>query len=373
MDRVDISGLDIDYINKFVGHDAQILQESNGRRQFVVEKFPLGRGGMAAIYRAYDLENQKEVALKIPFIKTRKIEPEDENEPIIASFDPGINNQDENEHKKYDGGYQKMVKKLNGDTLIVNPPNKVAAAEIRERFIRTATALREGEFQQRIHHPNILEAEGVTWATPPGVSLKEYPPIPIVILKLLDPKDWDAMDRKLYYEKKFDLSTAYHYFSQIAKGVDFLAYSNPPIYHRDLKLGNFLINAKNNNVKIIDFNFSSGAYKVPANVAAGTPAYLSPEVARKGGVPDLRSETFSLAINLFECITGVLPFNADTPEQAIENIALIKYDLSPLDSNDPETRARLKIFFKKAFAEEKKDRFQSAMEMMKEFKKIAQD
>lgn len=382
MDKIDAAGLDIGYINRFVGHDAQLIQESNGRRRIVSERIPIGKGALSTIFRAYDLEKRQEIALKVPFAVTRKIEPEPvepkESEEInleerLGWVTQGMEQKEQPEttQKYYQGGFQRMVKRLNDETLIAKPRTTMEGGTS-DTFGKMARSLREGEALQNINHPNILRAEGVIWANPPGVPAGERAPIPIIMLKLRDPKEWDSMDRKLYYEGKFSLKDAYHYFSQIAKGVDYLANLRPPIYHRDLKLANYLVNAISDKTEIIDLNISTAAVNADPNVIIGSPSYSNPEAILQGSEIDLRSETFSMAIGLFESITGDKPFKGNDVNETFIKISNIEYDFSPLEQFDSATKEKLEAFFKKAFAEEKKDRFQTATEMMKEFKKIAQ-
>ena len=70
-------------------------------------------------------------------------------------------------------------------------------------------------------------------------------------------------------------------------------------------------------VKLIDFGLarSLAAERGPGEVAiVGTPAYLSPEVAR-GEEPSPASDLYSLGVVLFEALTGSLPFvSADDAE-----------------------------------------------------------
>jgi serine/threonine-protein kinase len=81
------------------------------------------------------------------------------------------------------------------------------------------------------------------------------------------------------------------------------------VIHGDLKPGNILVTPAGR-AKVIDF----GCERLPDQVAAGapetrigTPHYMSPE-QRRGAVPDVRSDLYSLGITLFCMITGLAPF-----------------------------------------------------------------
>ncbi|HXD11798.1 MAG TPA: serine/threonine-protein kinase, partial [Anaerolineales bacterium] len=86
------------------------------------------------------------------------------------------------------------------------------------------------------------------------------------------------------------------------------------IVHRDLKPGNILFD-ENNNPYISDFGIAKvteSATKITSSGIIGTPRYMSPEQAR-GDPADGRSDQYSLAIILFEMLSGKSPFEATTP------------------------------------------------------------
>lgn len=90
--------------------------------------------------------------------------------------------------------------------------------------------------------------------------------------------------------------------------------ANPPIFHRDIKTNNILLD-QNLNVKISDFGISklapapemSGTTPdgISTNVR-GTPGYLDPEYFMTKKLTD-KSDVFSFGVVLLELITGMLP------------------------------------------------------------------
>lgn len=89
----------------------------------------------------------------------------------------------------------------------------------------------------------------------------------------------------------------------------------------------------------------------------GTPGYQSPEqlVTATQRVSDLRADLWGLAVVIFECLVGVLPFkDAEVPQGRSHR---------PL----PEHLALLQPFFARAFSREPDQRFQSAAELAESF------
>jgi serine/threonine protein kinase len=84
------------------------------------------------------------------------------------------------------------------------------------------------------------------------------------------------------------------------------------LVHRDIKPANIMIS--DSEVKVLDFGIAraegtAGATQTQA--VLGTAAYLSPEQA-SGGQAGPRSDLYSLGCVLFEMLTGMAPFTADS-------------------------------------------------------------
>jgi serine/threonine protein kinase len=89
---------------------------------------------------------------------------------------------------------------------------------------------------------------------------------------------------------------------------------NRGIVHRDIKPSNILLD-KNGRAYLSDFDLvymQDASQNLTGSAVIGTPAYMSPEQCSSGPI-DVRSDQYSLAIVLFQLITGHLPFYADTP------------------------------------------------------------
>ncbi len=93
----------------------------------------------------------------------------------------------------------------------------------------------------------------------------------------------------------------------------------------------------------------------------GTPEFMSPEQAQ-GKTLDARSDIYSLAIILYEALTGKLPFEARTPMEHIQKHVVA--EPIPLDQRVPEMRfpSGLGDVITKALSKDPNDRYQNAIE-----------
>lgn len=91
------------------------------------------------------------------------------------------------------------------------------------------------------------------------------------------------------------------------------------LVHRDLKPANMVlaeVPGEDRVVKLLDFGIARmrGSSLTGSGTALGTPAYMSPEQC-VGQDVDGRSDLYSLAVVLFRCATGQLPFEGSDPLQ----------------------------------------------------------
>jgi serine/threonine-protein kinase len=119
-------------------------------------------------------------------------------------------------------------------------------------------------------------------------------------------------------------------------------------------------------LKVMDFGIArlanppKGKGLTEIGTSIGTPDYMSPEQLT-GAELDARSDLYSAGVVLFECLTGRVPFEAET------TWALVAKHLeeAPPDprSLNPDVPAELARVVLKAMAKEAKDRYQTAAEL----------
>jgi len=100
--------------------------------------------------------------------------------------------------------------------------------------------------------------------------------------------------------------------TEVAQG---LAYAHARgLVHRDIKPANLLFDEEGR-VRVADFGvaraLAEAAWTEPAGAMVGTARYISPEAA-EGKHVDGRADVYSLALVLYEAVTGSVPFVTDT-------------------------------------------------------------
>jgi len=96
------------------------------------------------------------------------------------------------------------------------------------------------------------------------------------------------------------------------------------IIHRDLKPANLILpGGRVDLVKVLDFGIAQREGRTQltqTGTMLGTPGYMAPEQARSSGQIDTRADVFALGCVLFECLTGVPPFDGDSTAAILAKI-----------------------------------------------------
>src|SRR4051794_16566558 len=134
------------------------------------------------------------------------------------------------------------------------------------------------------------------------------------------------------------------------------------IVHGDIKPKNIRIDTRNE-VRVLDFGIAKAlslSRRLTRNEFGSVP-YSSPERLLDGNV-DVHSDLWSLAVMLYEMVTGLQPYHADTTER-LERMIRSRVPPPPAPDPCPETLRRILI---KALMPDPEARYQTAREFADE-------
>ncbi len=109
----------------------------------------------------------------------------------------------------------------------------------------------------------------------------------------------------------------------VARLADALHYAHlNQVVHRDIKPANLMFDAPSGELKITDFGIArlTDSGRTRTGVVLGTPSFMSPEQLQ-GRIVTGSSDLFSLAVALFQLLTGQLPFRGDSMPALMMKIA----------------------------------------------------
>lgn len=199
-------------------------------------------------------------------------------------------------------------------------------SSLRDRFRREAQSVARLNHPAIVHIYDLLETEEGDW----------------IVMELVEGR---TLRHLLRDEGELDLRRAVRLSREIAEG---LAEAHAQsILHRDLKTSNVMV-TPSGHAKILDFGLAKeiplwgGSGADPAlsapGLVIGTCHAMSPEQAQ--GLPlDARSDLFSFGTLLYEILTGVAPFLAETPTASLARVLSLKQ--RPVRELRPEVSGEL--------------------------------
>ena len=154
-------------------------------------------------------------------------------------------------------------------------------------------------------------------------------------------------------------------FEQVASALD--CAHRHQVIHRDIKPGNIMILA-DGLVKVTDFGIAKlllAANMTKTGFVLGSPGYMSPEQI-KGFPIDGRSDIFSLAVVLYECLTGMQAF----PGQNVSTIIYKVMNEEPVypSGSNASIHPGLQRVISKALSKHPPDRYETCKDMVQDLK-----
>jgi serine/threonine protein kinase len=190
----------------------------------------------------------------------------------------------------------------------------VAIKVIKEKVTKDPALLKrfEQEFlaATKLHHPNIVQA----------LDFYQDGAVAYLVMEFVDgPNLLDRVRR----DGPLAEDKAVAIVIQIAQALHYAHAHN--IIHRDVKPQNILLKP-NGQAKLTDFGMvkdvMSNLQLTNELSLLGTPHFMAPEQYEDARNVDARSDVYALAATLYCAVTGVLPFQADSPMEVIKKQAL---------------------------------------------------
>ncbi len=239
---------------------------------------------------------------------------------------------------------------------------QLAAIKVINRSLATDPAAiarftREARNAARIRHPNVCMIHDFG-ETEDGL-----------IYMVMEYIEGESLADLLHNEGALSLPRAADIMSQCCDALQ--AAHDLDIVHRDIKPENIMI-AKGRDgsdvVKVVDFGIAkavagseSGQTVTQTGFIVGTPDYMSPDQV-SGVVLDGRSDIYSLAVVFFRMVTGTLPFQAETPQDAL----LARLASKPMSLQDALPAAgfspELQRVLDRALEQRREQRYSTAIE-----------
>jgi hypothetical protein len=224
-------------------------------------------------------------------------------------------------------------------------PTLVNDPDVVERFER------EARLTAKLDHPNIV----------PIYDVGRDAGRPFIVMKLLV---GDTLAGVLRQKGGFTSDETLKLMKQLAAGLDYIHAKG--FIHRDIKAGNIFLSPEGH-ATILDFGIlrsrKANASLTRTGMVMGTPHYMAPEQALGLKDVDHRVDLYALAVVLFECLTGTLPFEADSELRLIQ----MQAHSPPPEIVDraPWIPKPVADVVKHALAKNPEDRFASGEELVK--------
>jgi serine/threonine protein kinase len=239
---------------------------------------------------------------------------------------------------------------------------RFAAKRILPEYARSPSFLkmfhREAALGSRLHHPNVVRV----------LDFGEQDGELVLVTEYVDGTSCGRLLRRMSQDKgRVPLPVALHIACEVLEALSYThdashLGTDGGIVHRDVSPGNILIGAMGE-VKLADFGVAHAMgdkRDTQPGTLKGKLGYMSPEQT-KGSDVDRRSDLFSLAVVLFEMLSGRPYFRGEDDLEILSRMH--RGTLSPLAEVPPDVLPfALRLILATALAKEPAERFEDARE-----------
>jgi len=214
-------------------------------------------------------------------------------------------------------------------------------ARLRERLFR------EAQSAGILSHPNIVTI----------YDIAEENGMAFIFMEFVNGPPFEKM---LKVDKTPDKETLLSIFRQTAAALDYA--HKKGIVHRDIKPANIMIH-EDGTAKITDFGVAKimSQQMTLAGTMMGTPSYMSPEQVQSTVITGA-ADQFSLAVIVYETLTGEKPFAAEYMPTLLYKI--VREDPLPPQRLNNTLSSQVETVLSKALAKLPENRFESCTEFI---------
>ncbi len=212
-----------------------------------------------------------------------------------------------------------------------------------------------------LSHPNIIRFFKLMKLQLPGEKKKRG----FLIMELVD--GWNM--RKHIKDQDLTIFQAVDLMLDVCKGLDYIHHHG--IVHADMKPENILISLTGA-IKIADFGLSKAdsLFQFSRDKLRGTKRYMAPEQLTRKKV-DPRTDIYSLGVTCYELFTGESPYTGKSADEVIHEIVNRRITPRPPSEVKAGLPHHLDKILMKALRKNPKQRYQSMVEMMLDFRRMA--
>jgi len=217
----------------------------------------------------------------------------------------------------------------------------------------TTRFFNEARLQASLHHPNVA-------------ALYDFQEIDGRLCIFMEFVSGESLE-DLVARRAFTVEDALKTFQPIVEAIAFIHQNG--ILHRDIKSQNIKLTS-GGTVKLLDFGIAKDATShslTQTGGVIGTPSYLAPEQLA-GKNASAQTDVWALGVLLYEMLTGIEPFKADTIGALCMQITLAEF--KPPDKTNPAVPGEVSRIVARCLKKNVAERYRTADELLRDVKQF---